>query len=333
MKKAVFIIAEAGVNHNGSLSLAKKLINAASEAGADAVKFQTFKTELGISKHVQKADYQKKLTDSNESQFDMIKKLELSEADHNELIQHCKIKNIQFMSTPFDHESIDYLNDVGMSVFKIPSGEITNLPYLRHIGSLNKQIILSTGMANLGEIENAVDVLCKAGTARKAITILHATTEYPCPFDEVNLKAMQTIANAFDVKVGYSDHTNGIEIPVAAVAMGAVVIEKHFTLDKTMDGPDHQASLEPDELVAMVKAIRNVETALGNGIKKPSNSELKNIAIARKCIVAKGFIKQGEIFTEMNLAVKRAGVGLSPMRWDEVIGTVAQKNYSQDEPI
>ena len=273
----VFIIAEAGVNHNGSLELAKKMIDAAEEAGADAVKFQTFKAEKVVSRYAPKAEYQKKTTTAGESQLEMIKKLELDAAAHQTLIDYCKKRNIQFLSTPFDFESIDLLNELGLDIFKIPSGEITNMPYLRKIGSLKKEIILSTGMANLGEIEDALDVLTGAGTKLKDITILHCNTEYPTPMQDVNLKAMQTIKYAFPgIHVGYSDHTEGIEVSIAAVAMGATIIEKHFTLDKNMEGPDHKASLEPDELKAMVNAIRNIEKALGNGIKKPSPSELKN---------------------------------------------------------
>ncbi len=330
---SLFIIAEAGVNHNGSLELARKLIDVAREAGADAVKFQTFKADRLVSKTAQKAVYQQQTTDAAESQYDMIKKLELDEAAHRELIAYCKSKKILFLSTPFDHESIDLLDALGMEIFKIPSGEITNLPYLRHIGSLKKQVILSTGMADLGEIEDALDVLMAAGTPKENITVLHATTEYPCPIDEVNLRAMQTIAGAFAVKTGYSDHTNGIEIPIAAAAMGASVIEKHFTLDRTMEGPDHKASLEPDELIAMVKAIRNIQKALGDGIKKPSPSEAKNMAVARKSIVAARPIQKGEILNSDNLAIKRPGSGISPMRWDEIAGTVALKNYTEDELI
>lgn len=331
--KKTFIIAEAGVNHNGSLELAKKLIDVASEAGADAVKFQTFQAKNLVSKNAQKADYQKQTTDQNESQFEMIKKLELSEAMHYELIAYCQQKNIMFLSTPFDHDSIELLNKLGLEIFKIPSGEITNLPYLRHIGSLNKQVILSTGMANLGEIEAALNVLTQAGTAKEKITVLHANTEYPTPMQDVNLKAMQTIGQAFDIAVGYSDHTLGIEVDVAAVALGASVIEKHFTLDKTMEGPDHKASLEPDELKAMVSAIRNIEQALGSSIKQPSPSESKNKPIARKSLVAKTAIKQGETFNAENLCIKRPGHGISPMRWDEIIGTKAQRDYAEDELI
>jgi N,N'-diacetyllegionaminate synthase len=326
----VFIIAEAGVNHNGSLELAKKLIDVAVDAGADAVKFQTFKADKLVSKSAQKAAYQKQTTDAEESLYQMIKKLELDEASHHELIVYCKQKQIPFLSTPFDHDSIDMLNDFGMPIFKIPSGEITNLPYLRHIGSLGKEVILSTGMADLGEIEDALDVLIQVGVAKESLTVLHATTEYPCPIEEVNLRAMQTIQAAFGVKVGYSDHTQGIEVPIAAVAMGASVIEKHFTLDRTMEGPDHKASLEPEELKAMVVGIRKISQALGNGIKKPSKSEMKNMQVARKSIVASRIIKAGEIFSEDNITIKRPGNGISPMRWDEMMGQVAQKKYEED---
>lgn len=330
---SVFIIAEAGVNHNGSLELAKQLINVAVEAGADAVKFQTFKADKLVSKTAQKADYQKQTTDSSESQYAMIKKLELGADAHHELMAYCKSKKILFLSTPFDHESIDLLHGMGMSIFKIPSGEITNLPYLRHIGSLKKKVILSTGMANLDEIEDALNILIGAGMQKEDITVLHATTEYPCPMDEVNLRAMATLAQAFEVKTGYSDHTKGIEIPIAAAAMGATVIEKHFTLDSSMEGPDHKASLEPHELIAMVKAVRNVEKALGDGIKKASRSEIKNIAVARKSIVASRAIRKGEILSAENLSVKRPGNGISPMRWDEIVGTPACKDYHEDEML
>ena len=329
----VFVIAEAGVNHNGSIETAKRLIDVAAEAGPDAVKFQTFKAENLVSKNAQKAEYQKQTTDSNESQFEMIKKLELDVDTHKELMVYCGEKEIMFLSTPFDHDSIELLNDLDLQMIKIPSGEITNLPYLRHIGTLNKQVILSTGMADLGEIEDAINVLLASGTDREKITVLHANTEYPTPMEDVNLKAMQTIANAFKVNVGYSDHTLGIEVDIAAVALGAKVIEKHFTLDKTMIGPDHKASLEPGELKAMVQAIRNIEKVLGSSIKKPSNSEIKNIAIARKSIVAKQNIKVGDYFSEQNLAIKRPGQGISPMRWDEVIGTMSQKCYNVDDLI
>lgn len=330
---SVFIIAEAGVNHNGSIELAKKLIDVASEAGVDAVKFQTFKTENLVSKNAKKAEYQKETTDAEESQFDMIKKLELDTDTHHELISYCKTKNIMFLSTPFDLDSIDLLDALKLPIFKIPSGEITNLPYLRHIGKLNKKIILSTGMADIGEIEDALDVLKGAGTKKENITVLHANTMYPTPMEDVNLKAMVTIGNTFDIAFGYSDHTLGIEVPVAAVALGVSCIEKHFTLDKNMQGPDHKASLEPDELSAMVKAIRNIELALGTSIKKPSQSEMPNIAIARKSIVASKSIKKDEILNEENITIKRPGNGINPMRWDEVIGSVAMKDYVVDELI
>ncbi len=330
---SVFIIAEAGVNHNGSIELARQLIDTASEAGANAVKFQTFKAENLVSKNASKAEYQKETTDANESQYDMIKKLELDVDTHKELMAYCKQKDIMFLSTPFDHDSIELLDELGLEIFKTPSGEITNLPYLRHIGKLGKQVILSTGMSDIGEIEDALDVLVAVGTKKDNITVLHANTMYPTPMEDVNLKAMQTIACTFGVKVGYSDHTLGIEVPIAAVAMGASVIEKHFTLDKTMQGPDHRASLEPDELKAMVKAIRNIEQALGNGIKKPSKSEQPNMTVARKSIVALKPIKKGELLGEENLAVKRPGDGISPMRWDEIVGAVAQKDYRKDDLI
>jgi len=329
----VFIIAEAGVNHNGSLELAKKLIDVACAVGADAVKFQTFKADKLVSKKAQKAEYQKQTTDGAESQYDMIKKLELDLDTHKKLIAYCNQKNIMFLSTPFDHDSIDLLNSLGLEIFKIPSGEITNLPYLRHIGNLQKKVIVSTGMTDIGEIEDALDVLINAGTKKEHITILHANTEYPTPMEDVNLFAMQTIAQAFKVDVGYSDHTNGIEIPIAAVAMGALVIEKHFTLDKTMEGPDHKASLDPDELRSMIKAIRNIEIALGNGLKKPSKSEIKNMPIARKSIITCKAIAKGERFCEKNITIKRPGDGMSPMRWDEIIGSIATRDYDEDELV
>ncbi len=329
----VFIIAEAGVNHNGSLELAKKLIDSAVEAGADAVKFQTFKADKLLSKYTQKADYQKQANLVDETQYEMIKKLELDQNAHRALINYCKDKEIMFLSTPFDHDSIDLLISFEMPIFKIPSGEITNLPYLRHIGRLDKEVILSTGMSNLDEVRDALEVLINAGTSKVKITVLHATTEYPCPIDEVNLRAMQTIKTAFGVKVGYSDHTQGIEVSIAAVAMGACVIEKHFTLDRSMEGPDHKASLEPDELRAMVQAIRHIEQALGDGVKMPSMSEQKNIPIARKSILASRSIEIGETFSENNLIVKRPGNGISPMRWDEIIGHKATRNFLADELI
>ncbi len=331
--KKTFIIAEAGINHNGSIELAGKMIDVAVEAGADAIKFQTFKAEKVVGRYAPKAEYQRKTTAADESQLEMIKKLELDVDAHRELIAHCRQKNILFLSTPFDLESIDLLNELGLDIFKIPSSEITNLPYLRKMGALKKEIILSTGMADLGEIEDSLDVLMEAGTKLKNITVLHCNTEYPTPMQDVNLRAMETIALKFGVRVGYSDHTLGIEVSVASVAMDATVIEKHFTLDKNMEGPDHKASLEPDELKAMVRAIRNIEKALGNGIKKPSPSELKNKPIARKSIVAARDIRKGEAFTEKNLTIKRPGTGISPMRWDEVIGQRARKDYNIDELI
>ncbi len=329
----VFIIAEAGVNHNGSLELARQLIDVACEAGADAVKFQTFKADKLVCRDAVKAEYQQHTTDKQETQYQMLKKLELDEAAHHAIIRHCQQKNIQFLSTPFDHDSIALLYALGMRIFKIPSGEITNLPYLRTIAGLAEQVIMSTGMANLGEVEAALTQLMLAGLRKDQITVLHATTEYPCPLDEVNLRAMQTMANAFQVSVGYSDHTPGIEVALAAVAMGACVIEKHFTLDRQMEGPDHQASLEPQELKAMVSGIRRVSQALGDGIKQASPSESKNLPISRKSIVAATPIKCGELFSEHNLTVKRPGTGINPMRWDELIGKTAQKNYSPDEAI
>lgn len=330
---SVFIIAEAGVNHNGSVALAKKLIDVAVNSGADAVKFQTFKADKLVSKNAEKAEYQKETTDKHESQYDMIKKLELDMQTHIKLMAYCEKKNILFLSTPFDLDSIDLLHDLGLNLFKIPSGEITNLPYLRKIGALNKKVILSTGMSDIGEIEDALDVLIDSGTKKENITVLHANTQYPTPMEDVNLKAMVTIGQTFDVKYGYSDHTLGIEIDIAAVAMGAVVIEKHFTLDKTMEGPDHKASLEPDELKAMVAAIRNIEKAFGNGIKKPTASEAKNMSVARKSIVAACAISVGDLLNENNLAIKRPGSGLNPMLWDDICGTIATQNYKADEPI
>ncbi|MFC1821656.1 N-acetylneuraminate synthase [Thermodesulfobacteriota bacterium] len=330
----VFIIAEAGINHNGSLELAKKMISAAVEAGADAIKFQTFTAEKIISRLAPKAEYQKKHTDHEESQLEMVKKLELSERDHRELLDDCIRRKITFLSSPFDIESADFLITLGLEMLKIPSGEITNLPYIRHIGELGKKIIMSSGMSDLGEIEDALDILVSAGTKRKNITILHCNTEYPTPFEDVNLRAMLTIKAAFPgIQVGYSDHTLGVEIPIAAVAMGASVIEKHFTLDRNLPGPDHKASLIPEELHAMIQGIRNIEKALGNGVKKPSKSELKNRDIARKSIVAAKSIRIGEIFSEENLTVKRPGGGISPMRWDELIGKKAEKAFEPDELI
>jgi N,N'-diacetyllegionaminate synthase len=329
---SVFIIAEAGVNHNGDINLAKKLIDVAIEAGVDAVKFQTWQTELLVTKEALQAQYQTENTKIEESQYDMLKKLELSYDNFKELKKYCDSKNIIFLSTPDETTSADFLVDL-QNIFKIGSGELTNLPYLRHIGSLQKKVILSTGMADIGEIEDALDVLVEAGTKKEDITVLHANTMYPTPMEDVNLNAMLTIGHTFDIAYGYSDHTLGIEVDVAAVAMGASCIEKHFTLDKTMDGPDHKASLEPDELIAMVEAIRNIEVALGSSVKKPSKSETPNIKVARKSIVASREIKVGEIFSEENLAIKRPGNGISPMRWDEIVGSVAAQNYAEDELI
>jgi len=321
------IIAEAGVNHNGSMASAKRLIDAAVEAGADYVKFQTFKAETLITQTAQKAEYQKNITDKNESQFDMIKKLELDRAAHEELIEYCKSKEIRFLSTAFDHDSIDLLAELDIPLYKIPSGEITNLSYLRHIGRMGKPIIMSTGMSTLEEVRSALDILMEAGAKKDEITILHCNTEYPTPMEDVNLKAMLTIGDELGIKIGYSDHTLGIEVPIAAVALGATVIEKHFTLDRKLPGPDHAASLEPNELNAMVTAIRNIEKAMGDGVKKPSPSEIRNITIARKSIVAKKPIKKGELFSEENLTVKRPGTGISPMEWDNVMGKPANRDY------
>lgn len=334
MSTHVLIIAEAGVNHNGSLELAKHLIDKAVEAGVDIVKFQTFKSEKLVSKAAKQAEYQQRnIGKKDESQLDMLKKLELSQADHEELIAYCKEKGIRFFSTAFDMDSIDYLHSLNMGLWKIPSGEITNYPYLRKIAKYNEPVILSTGMCELSDIEAAINVLLDFGVKKEQITILHCNTEYPTPFADVNLKAMLEIGKKFGVQIGYSDHTKGIEVPIAAVALGATVIEKHFTLDKNMDGPDHKASLEPDELKAMVNAIRNIEQALGSGHKTISPSERKNIEIARKSIVAACPIKAGELLTEENLMVKRPGNGINPMRWNEVVGTRAVQNYNEEDPI
>lgn len=333
MINRTLIIAEAGVNHNGDLELAKRLIDAAAEAGADLVKFQTFSANRQVTKLAVKADYQVQATGNAESQHEMLRRLELSEAMHRELIEHCAIRNIGFFSTGFDIESVDLLVKLGQDHFKIPSGEITNLPYLRHIGQLGKTVILSTGMASLGEIEAAIDVLEQVGTPRPDITVLHCTTEYPTPMSEVNLRAMQSIHSAFKVEVGYSDHTQGIEVAIAAVAMGAAVIEKHFTLDRNLPGPDHQASLEPAELAAMVAAIRNIEIALGDGVKRLTPSEAKNKPVARKSLVASRAIKAGEVFSADNLTAKRPGTGLSPMCWDTIVGKQARRDFAEDELI
>lgn len=327
----VFIIAEAGVNHNGNIELAKKLIDVACEAGADAIKFQTFQTEKLVTKKARKADYQQANTGSSESQFEMIKKLELDLTAHKTLIEYCKMRNIIFLSTPFDIGSIQMLDELGIPIFKVPSGEITNLPYLRKIAQLGKPIICSTGMSTMQEIMACMEVLKKEGNNQ--VTVLHCNTEYPTPMEDVNLKAMRTLHEKLGVEVGYSDHTLGIEVAIAAVALGAKVIEKHITLDRNMEGPDHKASLEPHELSAMISAIRNIEKALGNSEKVPSASEVKNKPIARKSIVAACPIQKGELLTEENLTVKRPGLGISPMKWDDVIGKYAIKSFEEDEMI
>ncbi len=327
----VFIIAEAGVNHNGNIIIAKKLVDAAAEAGVDAIKFQTFITENLVSKDARKAYYQQNNTPNQETQFEMLKKLELSKNMHLELIEYCDKKRIMFLSTGFDLESIAFLDEINLPLFKIPSGEITNLPYLRKIGASEKAVILSTGMSTLKEVEDALRVLRQMGA--KDVTVLHCNTEYPTPMKDVNLSAMLTLKKAFNVPVGYSDHTQGIEVAIAAVALGATVIEKHFTLDKNMKGPDHKASLEPKELQEMVKAIRNIELAMGDGVKQVSPSEEKNKQIARKSIVAKTNIVKGQSFTEENITAKRSGNGISPMKWDEVIDQIATKDYEEDELI
>lgn len=331
----VLIIAEAGVNHNGSIQLAKQLIDVAVEAGVDFVKFQTFKADKLVNKNAQKAAYQLKNTnDGDDSQYNMLKRLELSENDHLELLTYADTLGVHFLSTGFDEESIDFLDRIGIPLFKIPSGEITNKPYLQHIAKFGKPSILSTGMAELFEIEQAIEVLVNGGIPKTEITVLHCNTEYPTPMEDVNLHAMNTIRQALGVQVGYSDHTLGIEVPIAAVALGATVIEKHFTLDRNLPGPDHRASLEPEELKAMVKAIRNIELALsGDGFKAPSDSEIKNRVVARKSIVAATFIPKGTAFNEKNLTTKRPGSGISPMRWDEALRQVAIRDFQPDEII
>jgi len=333
--KRVTVIAEAGVNHNGDINLAKQLIDVAAEAGVDFVKFQTFSADKLVSKNAKKAEYQKENTkDGDESQYQMLKNLELSFSNHYELIEYCKSKAVNFFSTAFDLESLKFLADLGITMVKIPSGEITNLPYLKLASELFDEIIISTGMSTIDDIKGALNVFVANGIPLSKITILHCNTEYPTPMADVNLKAMLHIENIFNTKIGYSDHTLGIEVPIAAVALGAVVIEKHFTLDRNLPGPDHLASLEPKELKDMVSAIRNIELAIdGSGIKEPSQSERKNMKIARKSIVAKKEISKGEFFSEFNLDVKRPGEGISPMLWDEVIGKIATKNYSKDDLI
>lgn len=329
----VCIIAEAGVNHNGDLELAKRLIDVAAEAGADFVKFQTFTAERLVTRDAAKAEYQKRTSGPDETQFEMIRRLELSEAMHRELIAYCGTAGIAFLSTGFDIESLKLLASLKIPLVKVPSGEITNLPYLRHVGGMGLPVIMSTGMATLDEVGDALRVLERAGTPRERITVLHCTTEYPTPMEEVNLRAIRTLRESFGVCVGYSDHTPGIEVSVAATALGAVVIEKHFTLDRDLPGPDHKASLVPDELAAMVRAIRNIERALGDGVKRPGPSELRNLVVARKSIVAERPIRAGEVLTVENLAVKRPGTGVSPMRWDEVLGQSASRAFEAGDLI
>lgn len=326
-----YIIAEAGVNHNGSLRLAKKLVDKAVWAGADCIKFQTFNSEKLVSKNAPKADYQKKTTGNTENQLDMLKKLELTPKQFISLKDYSQKKGIAFLSTPFDLESINFLASIGIKTWKIPSGEITNYPYLRTIGKRKETVIMSTGMSSIAEVKNAIAVLRKFGT--KKIRLLHCTTEYPAPYDSVNLQAMHTLKKEFGYDVGYSDHTNGIEIPVAAVAMGATIIEKHFTLNHNMEGPDHKASLEPEELRNMIRAIRNVEKAFGNGKKTPSKVEKRNIPIVRKSIVAASHIRKGDVFSDRNLTTKRPGKGMSPMQWENIVGTIAKRDYDEDELI
>lgn len=331
---SVLIIAEAGVNHNGSMQIAKQLVDAAVDAGVDIIKFQTFKAEKLVSKAAKQAEYQKKnIGNGNDSQYEMLKKLELSKENHIELIAYCKEKGIRFWSTAFDFESMDYLYSLELGLWKIPSGEITNYPYLRKIASYGEDIIMSTGMCEEQDIRSAIDVLTKFGIKKEQITLLHCNTQYPTPYQDVNLNAMTTIKETFGVKIGYSDHTQGIEVPIAAVALGATIIEKHFTIDRGLPGPDHKASLEPTELKAMVTAIRHIEQALGDGVKKVSDSERANISVARKSIVAACPIRKGDLLTEVNLTVKRPGTGLSPMVWEEVLGTRAVKDYEKEDLI
>lgn len=327
----IFIIAEAGVNHNGNIETARRLVDAAVVAGADAVKFQTFKAENLVCKNARKADYQMETTGKEESQFDMLKKLELTPEMHEQLMEYCKQNGIMFLSTPFDIDSLHYLTELGVDIIKIPSGEITNYPLLREAGKTKKRIIISSGMSTVNEVKDAVKVLKDNGSSD--VTVLHCNTEYPTPYDDVNLCAMHTLKAELGVSTGYSDHTQGIEVPIAAAALGAAVIEKHFTLDKNMEGPDHKASLEPDELEAMVRAIRNIESALGDGKKEPSESEKRNISIVRKSIVAKSDIEAGQTFTEDNLTTKRPGTGICPMQWNQVIGQKAKRKFNADELI
>ncbi len=330
--KHLLIIAEAGVNHNGSIEMAKQLIDAAAVVGVDYVKFQTFKAEKLVTKDAKQAEYQQRNA-ADDSQYTMLKKLELSESQHEELITYCMQKGVRFLSTAFDLESIEYLHSLHLGLWKIPSGEITNYPYLKKIAQYGEPVIMSTGMCSMDDVEQALNVLLKNGLTKEQITLLHCNTEYPTPMQDVNLKAMLQLRDEFGIKVGYSDHTKGIEVPIAAVALGADVIEKHFTLDRNLPGPDHKASLEPNELKAMVDAIRNIEQALGDGQKHVSASEERNMAIARKSIVAAKDIKKGEFLTEDNLTTKRPGSGISPMRWEEVIATKAIRDFAEDELI
>jgi len=329
----VLIIAEAGVNHNGDIECAKRMVEVAADAGADVVKFQTFNAAKLATRFAGKAEYQKRTTGAKDTQLTMLKKLELQKSDHLVLINHCKKNNIRFLSTAFDLESLHFLHSLKIPFFKIPSGEITNYPYLKQIAGYGKPVIVSTGMSTVGEIDDAIRVLLQFGLKRKSITLLHCNTEYPTPYRDVNLAAMVNMKHMFGVDVGYSDHTPGIEVPIAAVALGAIVIEKHFTLDKTMEGPDHKASLEPDELRTMVQSIRNIKQSIGDGIKQPTASEVKNKTIARKSIVAKTLIKKGEKFTAKNLAVKRPGTGISPMEWEKIVRKRAIRGFKPDELI
>lgn len=330
---SVLVIAEAGVNHNGSLATALALVDAAAEAGADVVKFQTFRAAELATDSAPQAEYQKRNTGNVESQLAMLKRLELSEDDHIALIERCDKKGIEFLSTAFDPGSLDFLSTLKLKRCKIPSGEATNFPFLRRIGSLGREVILSTGMCSMREVEDALRVLEESGTPRERITVLHCTTDYPAQPDDVNLRAMVSIRDAFGVRVGYSDHTQGIEIAAAAVALGAEVIEKHFTLDRTQPGPDHKASLEPAELSQMIRSIRIIERALGDGVKRPGPAEMRNIPVARKSIVAARPIRSGELFSEENLAAKRPGTGISPMRWPDVLGHKARRDFAKDEQI
>jgi N,N'-diacetyllegionaminate synthase len=327
------IIAEAGINHNGDIELAKKLIDIAADAGADLVKFQTFSADRLVTQSALKAEYQALATDKIESQHEMLRKLELTESMHHELINHCANREIGFFSTGFDIESINFLVSLGQELFKIPSGEITNLPFLQHIGGLGKKVLLSTGMSNMHEVAAALNALELAGTPKNRIMVLHCTSAYPAEISDVNLRAMLSIQDEFGVEVGYSDHTLGIEVAIAAVALGAKVIEKHFTLDRNMTGPDHKASLEPDELMRMVAGIRSIEKALGDGNKVITQNEIQNRDVARKSIVASRDIQAGEVFSEDNLTAKRPGTGISPMEWYEVIGTKAKQSYVKDDLI